>query len=127
MIYNITPHTDEERMNFLIENDVEVDNSTYFTCLTQHVNRRVKDTDGAVKDLREFCDYGIEFSLMLKANNIDRFGWDWMFLKHKQLYLDSWFNEHRPLNEKELKKIKDENDEYKELLKKVAIERGLIK
>ena len=112
-----TKHSDKVRFDFIERNQVSIDNNSYFTCLTQHISIK------RVKDLREFCDYGIEMERMFKKNNIIQFGGDWSWFimsgEHKQIYYKAWFNERRAVNQKEKDKIRREQARYEAACAKV--------
>lgn len=88
-------HTDFERMNFMQRHDVSIHGSSYFTGLTQHVEKQGWT-------LREFCDYGIEYEMMLMENKVTA---QEIFFKDDRLNKmeEVWLREHRALNAEELK------------------------
>jgi len=112
-------HTDGERFSFLERNDISVSDSSYFTILTQHINK--KDVMG----LRGFVDTGIEFQNMLDANGIGSNYWHFLYFHH-DIYLKAWVNEHRPINEVEKEKIKKDNEEYVEVIRKSLEEKESV-
>lgn len=113
------PHTDGERFSFLERNDISVSDSSYFTVLTQHINK--KDVIG----LRGFVDAGIEFQNMLDANGISSNYWHFLHFHH-DIYLKAWANEHRLINKVEKEKIKKDNEEYAELIRRLEEERESV-
>jgi hypothetical protein len=103
-------YTDKERMDFLEKWEVSVHSATWFTLLTQHVNKEKFPT------LRDFCDHAISFEKMLDENSLDAVNWHFLpdYLQAK--VTDVWSRLERPLNKQEKEYLERSNAEYWEKL-----------
>ncbi|CAB4159400.1 hypothetical protein UFOVP699_136 [uncultured Caudovirales phage] len=104
--------TDSERLDFLEKWEISIHDGSWFTLLTQHVQKDKYPT------LRDFCDYGIDFEEMLDENFLDAMHWHTIPYHLQEKVIDIWKRLARPLNEPEKDYLQTSVDEYWESLSK---------
>lgn len=98
--------TDTERLDFLEKWETSSHSNTWFTILTQHVNKQDYPT------LREFCDYSIDFEKMIDSNGLDVIAWHHIPTHIQEIVISVWENENRILTDDEKDSIQTESNSY---------------
>lgn len=98
--------SDTQRIEFLEKWEPSIHQATWFTTLTQHVNKVDCPT------LRLFCDYGINHESMLDTNNLDVLAWHYLPIQLQEIVINIWEIEKRPLSDEERITLQSESDKY---------------
>lgn len=102
--------TDSQYLDFIDMHEPSIHANSYFTILTQHINREV------CQNIREFCEYGLTLEQMLENNNIGVLDWHSMPHPMQDKVLIAWAEENRALTPEERKALDTELNEYWENL-----------
>jgi hypothetical protein len=98
--------TDAQRLDFLEKWETSSYQHTWFTLLTQHVKKDDFPT------LRKFCDYAMDFEMMIDDNGFDILAWHSLIPSLQERVISIWKNEARSLSDEEKLSIEEEFNRY---------------
>lgn len=108
--------TDTQRLDFLEKWEVSSHKTSWFTLLTQHVQKSEYLT------LRSFCDYSIDFENMIDENGLDILGWHSLTPDLQLRVVDLWKKEGRAMSDEEKQGLLSEFNRYWEDLHQTGSE-----
>ena len=110
--------SDVKRLDFLEKWETSSHERTWFSILTQHVNKKDCPT------LRSFCDYAIDFEKMIDLNGLDIISWHHLPVTLQETVIHLWEEEKRTLTDDErLTLQKEANSFWEEALASEISER----